>query len=41
VWWRRERDDSYRPLTAKDIAELEGAFAARGRAHLLPAAAGS
>lgn len=38
VWWRRERDDSYRPLAAKDIAGFEEAFAARGRAHLLPAA---
>jgi len=40
VWWRTERDDPYRPLTAADVAGLEGAFAARGRAHLLPARGG-
>ncbi|HLS82335.1 MAG TPA: hypothetical protein VK025_13110, partial [Steroidobacter sp.] len=40
VWWRRERNDPYRPLTAEDIDMLERAFAARGRAHLLPAAGG-
>lgn len=41
VWWRRERRDAYRTLTAGDLAALDAAFAARGRAHLLPAAGGA
>lgn len=40
VWWRPGRDESYRPLTGEDIAGLEATFAARGRAHLLPAGGG-
>lgn len=36
VWWHQERSGPYRPLTGHDMAALEDAFVARGRAHLLP-----
>ncbi|MBV6424126.1 MAG: Long-chain-fatty-acid--CoA ligase FadD17 [Steroidobacteraceae bacterium] len=35
VWWRRERQDPFRPLGAGDIAALEADFAARGRSQVL------
>jgi fatty-acyl-CoA synthase len=36
VWWRPARDDSYRRLTAADVADLASRFEAHGRADLLP-----
>ncbi|WP_240808412.1 AMP-binding protein [Actinomadura geliboluensis] len=35
VWWRPGRDLAYRPMTARDAAELRAEFARRGRLHLL------
>lgn len=37
VWWRPARDDLYRPLQGADLVDLDEAFAARGRAHMLQA----
>jgi fatty-acyl-CoA synthase len=31
VWWRPERDEPLRPLTADDALSIRGSFAARGR----------
>jgi fatty-acyl-CoA synthase len=37
VWFRPERGAPYRRLTADDVAALDAALAANGRADLLPA----
>ncbi len=36
VWWRRDRDLAYQPLTEADATSLATAFAEHGRAELLP-----
>jgi fatty-acyl-CoA synthase len=38
VWWRPARAEPYRRFTADDAAALAAAFAAHGRAHLVPRA---
>ena len=35
VWWRPDRERSYRRLDADDVAGLRARFASRGREHLL------
>ncbi|TDD82168.1 acyl-CoA synthetase [Actinomadura darangshiensis] len=35
VWWRPGRDLAYRPMTARDAADLRAEFERRGRLHLL------
>jgi acyl-CoA synthetase (AMP-forming)/AMP-acid ligase II len=35
VWWRPERETTYRQLDDDDVAALRGTFAARSREHLL------
>jgi fatty-acyl-CoA synthase len=35
VWWRPERGGPYRRMTADDVADLEAAFVANHRTHLL------
>jgi len=37
VWWRREKDRPYEPLTAADVSTLREQFDTHGRAHVLDA----